>query len=97
MDRLINVAFFVARPGRVDDLGAGLLALVEQTRTEEGCLRCEIYQSSDDPHGWMVHEDWRSRADFDAHMSTSHVAMFMARVPELCGERVEIRRYAVRA
>lgn len=96
MNRLINVAFFVARPGRTDDLGAGLLALVEQTRAEEGCLRYEIYQSSDNPDGWMVHEDWRSRADFDLHMSTSYVAAFMARVPELCGEDVEIRQFAPR-
>lgn len=97
METLINVAFFVARQGRTEDLGESLLALVAPTRTEEGCQRYEIFQSSDDRDQWMVHEAWRSRADFDAHMRTPYVAGFMARVPELCREDVEICAYAQRA
>ena len=90
---LTNVAFFTAKPGQGESLGARLLALVEPTHQEPGCLRYDIYRSTDDATAWFVYEDWRSQADFDAHMRTPYVQAFMADVSSLCAEDVEIRTY----
>jgi quinol monooxygenase YgiN len=46
MSMLTKVAFFTARPGQSDALGQRLLALVGPTRQEPGCVRYDIYQSS---------------------------------------------------
>lgn len=93
MTVLTHAAFMKAKPGQGEELGRALLALVAPTRTEPGCLRYEIHRALDDPATWSVYEDWRSRADFDAHMATSYVGAFMARVPDLCDGPVEIRAF----
>ncbi|GLK82801.1 putative quinol monooxygenase [Ancylobacter defluvii] len=93
MAELTNAAFFNARSGRSDELGSELLKLVSPSRQEKGCLRYEIHQSKDDPHAWMVLEDWRQPSDFDLHMASDYVRAFMAKVPELCVGKVEICAY----
>ncbi|MES4993562.1 hypothetical protein ABVB70_25010, partial [Agrobacterium radiobacter] len=49
------------------------------------------------PDVWMVLEDWRHTSDFKLHMSTPYVEAFMAKVPELCVEDVEICGYQQRS
>jgi quinol monooxygenase YgiN len=93
MKAMTNTAFFRARPNLSKALGACLLELVSPTRSEAGCLRYEIYRSNDDPDAWFVYEDWRSQADFEAHMQTPYVKAFMNSVPELCEEDVEVCSY----
>ncbi|MGW0163013.1 putative quinol monooxygenase [Mycobacterium sp. NPDC003323] len=88
-----NVAFALARPAMADKLGAELLKLIAPTRTEPGCRRYEIHQSLLDPHLWMIIENWRARADFDAHMQTTYVREFLAQVPSLCVHDIEIGEY----
>jgi quinol monooxygenase YgiN len=45
----------------------------------------------------MVLEDWRHASDFKLHMSTHYVQAFMAKVPDLCVEDVEICGYQQRS
>lgn len=97
MPELTNVAYFTAKPGRTKDLGDELLKLVAPSRKEEGCLRYEIHQSNDDSSMWMVLEDWRLASDFKLHMNTDYVLAFMAKVPHLCVEDVEICGYQQRS
>lgn len=96
MTTLTNAAFFRAKPGRSEDLGARLLALVEPTRAEPGCLRYDIFQSVSDPNEWFIHEDWHDRRAFEMHMATPHVAAFMPLIAELCERDVEIRAFQPR-
>jgi quinol monooxygenase YgiN len=91
---LTNAAFFTAKQGKSDELGRRLLALVEPTRREAGCVRYDIYRSNDDPDAWFVYEDWRAIDDFSAHMQTPYVQSFMADVPVLCATDVEICAYS---
>ena len=97
MADLTNVAYFTAKPGRSRDLGDELLRLVAPSRKEGGCLRYEIHQSNDVQDVWMVLEDWRHASDFKLHMSTNYVQAFMAKVPDLCDEDVEICGYQQRS
>jgi quinol monooxygenase YgiN len=97
MTQLTNVAFFRAKRETVEELGSRLLALVESTRSEPGCSRYDIYQSSNDPQDWFIHEDWRSPADFDAHMQAPYISAFMPLVPDLCERDVEIRSFVPRS
>jgi quinol monooxygenase YgiN len=69
-DELTNNAFFTAKPGLSETLGARLLALLAPTRQEPGCTQYEIFRSADHPDASFVYEDWRSQADFQAHMGT---------------------------
>ncbi len=97
MAELTNVAFFKAKPGRSEDLGEALLALVSPSRREAGSLRYEIHQSKDSLDDWMVVEDWRYPSEFDTHMETSYVQDFLTKIPGLCVTDVEIRGYQQRS
>jgi quinol monooxygenase YgiN len=97
MAELTNVAFFKAKAGRSEDLGAALLRLVSPSRQEAGSLRYEIHQSKDTAEDWMVVEDWRYPSDFAEHMGTSYVQDFLAKVPDLCVTDIEIRGFQQRS
>jgi quinol monooxygenase YgiN len=73
MKALNNVAFFKAKANLSEALGARLLELVSPTREEAGCLQYDIYRSKEDPDAWFVYEDWRFRADLEAHLQTPYV------------------------
>ncbi|VTZ65483.1 putative quinol monooxygenase [Sinorhizobium medicae] len=90
---LSKAAFFFAKPGKSEELGERLLALVDPTRQEEGCLRYHILKSSDDPDHWFIYEDWRSEADFNGHMVQPYIREFMGVVGDLCRDEVEICTY----
>jgi quinol monooxygenase YgiN len=93
MSVLTNVAFFKARPGQSEVLGQRLVALVEPTRQEPGCLRYEIYRASDCADCWLVYEDWRAPDDFKSHMQTPYVGAFMKDLDGLCSQAPEIRSF----
>ena len=90
MKILTKAAFFAAKPGMGEVLGVRLLALVEPTRSELGCLRYDIHRSDEDEDSWFVYENWATQDDFDAHMRTPYVQSFMAALPDLCTDGVTI-------
>jgi hypothetical protein len=53
------LAFFRARRGQSEALGAALGALVEPTRLEAGCLNYDLHRSVNDANVWFVYENWR--------------------------------------
>jgi quinol monooxygenase YgiN len=88
MSVLTKLMFFTARPGQGEALGARLLALVEPSRSELGCLRYDVHRCDEDPNLWFVYENWATGDDFDAHMRTPYVQAFMAELAGLCAGRV---------
>ena len=89
---LAVVALFVARPGREDDLERALLALVEPTRAEAGCLRYELNRSTREPGRLFFTEVWASAAHHRAHLETPHVRALLHALPDLVA--APIREYA---
>ena len=86
--KLTIVAQFQAKPGGkdVDVVGLGapdalealLLALVDPTRAEKGCEVYDLHRSVETDGFFHFHEIWTSRADWDAHMESRHIAEFRA-------------------
>lgn len=93
MSMLTKVAFFTARPRLGNTLGQRLLALVEPTRQEPGCVCYNVYQAGSSAEHWLVYEDWLSPGDFDGHMHTPYVQAFMNDLDALCSEPPEIRTF----
>lgn len=74
------VARFRVLPGGESRARAAAQAVVAPTRAEEGCVNYDLHSLLDDPREFMFHENWRSKADLDHHLSTPHVAAFLADV-----------------
>lgn len=68
------VATITAKPGSEEIVRDALTDLVTGTRTEEGCMVYELFQSASDPTVFATLETWRASEDLDAHMKTPHVA-----------------------
>jgi len=85
MDRgkLTVMALLRAKPGKEEAVKQGLLALLEPTKKEVGCINYNLHQSADTPGLFMFYENWRSRKDLDEHVSTPHMQDFMRKGREV--------------
>lgn len=76
------VAVITAKPGQEDVVRQALLDLVAPTRAEDGCLAYVLGESAVAPGTFVTTEQWRDRADLDAHMETEHIRVALATVGE---------------
>jgi quinol monooxygenase YgiN len=90
---LTVVAEMVAKPGKEDDLKRCLLALVEPTRQEEGCVQYDLHQSASEAGRFVFYENWRSRELLDRHLQSAHLLAFGAMAQELLAEPGRVLTY----
>lgn len=97
---LTIVAIFQARPGQDTALGDALVAMLEPTRAEAGCVRYDLHRSRVTEGQWFFDEIWSSAAHHAAHVARPHVQAVLARAGDLYespiveyrGDRVEPSR-----
>lgn len=94
-NQLTLAVFLHAKPGKTEELGVRLRALVEPTRREEGCLNYDLHHSNENADVWMIYENWRSPADLDLHFQMPYLRDFVGRLGELLVTDMEIRRFAM--
>lgn len=63
---------FKSRPGHEADLKNVLLELVRESRTEPGCIRYDLEQSSANPELFFLVECWASENSLIGHQQTLH-------------------------
>lgn len=89
------VAKLTARPGKAPELAAVLLALIEPTRKETGCVSYELLRHRTDPSEFVFVEEWTSDADLDAHLATPHLRDALAKVKPMLAADPDVRRYVL--
>jgi quinol monooxygenase YgiN len=67
---VILVAMVKAKPGQEEAVKEILLALVDPTRKESGCLCYNLHQAKDDKTQFLFYEQWASKEALDAHSKT---------------------------
>jgi quinol monooxygenase YgiN len=83
----------VARDETREELRKILSAQVAPTRAEAGCVNYDFHVDADDPNIFMFYENWRDKADLDAHLETPHLQPLFGRLDELLARPVEIKFY----
>lgn len=76
MTQLTIVADMHARPERLDEIKAALIALIEPTRAEAGCVNYDLHQDNNDPLHFLFYENWASYELWQAHRDSSHLNAF---------------------
>jgi quinol monooxygenase YgiN len=76
---LLVFAEINARPGAGADLKPALLDLVAQVRLEAACQLYELYESTEHPDRFIMHERWDDEAGLKAHNDMPHMAAFGAK------------------
>ncbi|WP_429080549.1 putative quinol monooxygenase [Aeromonas bivalvium] len=72
------IAELEAKPEFAAECRAALDPLIAATLQEPGCLRYQLHQSLESPHGWMLYEEWESESALLAHQQQPHFLAFVA-------------------
>ena len=83
---------FHAAPGNEDNVVAALTAVVNASRTEEGCVSMHAFRSIRDPRLFFIHSVWHDAAAFDLHAKLPHTVQFLDRVDPLLDEPRSVSR-----
>ncbi len=89
---LLVIAEITARPGAETELKAGLHELIEQVRQEEACLQYELFQSTEQPTKFIMHELWTDEAGLQAHNQMPHMSAFGAKAKDWLAAPVKLTK-----
>jgi quinol monooxygenase YgiN len=64
---------------------------VAPTRAEAVCVNYDLHVDAKDPNVFVFYENWKSRADLDAHLKTPHLQPLFGRLEQLLAQPVEMR------
>jgi len=90
MTYLTVVAEMLAKPGKEEELRRQLLALMEPTRKEEGCVQYDLHVDTGAPGRFLFYENWTSRERLERHLASPHLAAFRAVAGDLLAEPMRI-------
>ena len=83
---------FEATAGKTDQLRNELLALMNPTRAEPGCLEIHLYEETSACGNFQIHSCWRDEAAFDGHVKQPPMVRFLALVGELAANQIKALR-----
>jgi quinol monooxygenase YgiN len=92
-DSIKIVARIIATADCVDRVRSILLAVVEPTRKETGCISYALLQNRTDPADFTFVEEWVSDAAIDAHLKREHITRALTELAGLLSVPPDIRRY----
>lgn len=84
------MALITGKQDAKDELGKVLSAVVPTVRQEEGCLRYDLHQSSDDKPMFMFYETWQSKESLAAHSKAPHMLEMRESIKDLVSAPAEI-------
>ena len=87
------IARCTAKPGLEARVRSEILALVEPTRAEPGCINYDLHISVDDPAEFMLYENWTSQGELDKHLAMPYLERFKGLADELLAAPIEIILY----
>ena len=63
---------WIAKPGEEDAVADALRRLREPTRAEDGVIEWRPNRDPEDPRVFLIYEQYRDKAAFEAHGQTDH-------------------------
>ena len=66
-NKVTVIAQIKVKEGREETVREELLKLVAPTRSEQGCMVYDLYQSAGSKSLFMFYECWKSKKDLDEH------------------------------
>lgn len=92
---LLVFATITARPGAETDLKNGLLDLIPMVREEAACRQYELYESTERPEKFIMHELWDDEAGLQAHTQMPHMKAFGAKAKDWLAGPVDLTKVNV--
>ena len=82
-----------AKAGREDDLRRAVMALVEPSRKDEGCVQYDLHVHTKDPGRFVFYENWTSAEMLAKHAASAHLVAFGELAKDLLAEPARVETY----
>jgi len=92
-EKTVVVARVVVKEGQEKAFIEIASKLVAATRAEEGNLFYTLYQSTENPLTFIVYEEYKDDAAFEAHANSTHFAAFVEAVNDLLAGELVIDQF----
>ena len=89
------VARIKAKSDQIAEVRELLLALVEPTHQESGCISYELLQNRNDPTDFTFVEEWASDSAFESHSNSDHIKTLGPKLQSIVTEPPDIRVYSI--
>ena len=89
-EKIVLFARLKVKKDAVDEAKQAALAIVEDSRAENGCLNYDFHQAIDDATVFLWHETWANKAALDAHFAMPYFAELGAKLKDLTEEPLQL-------
>ena len=89
-EKIVLIARLKVKEDKVEEAKSAALAIVADSRAEEGCINYDIHQSVEDETLFFWHETWVNKAALDEHFETPFFKKFFDVVGEVAAEPPQI-------
>jgi len=88
--RITVLALVKAKEGMEETVREELLALVNPTRSEPGCINYDLHQATDEKSLFMFYENWKSMDDLEQHRVRPHMKAYKQKAAGLLAKPIEV-------
>ncbi len=89
-ENLYLTAKLKVKSDKVEELKQAALAILADSRAEEGCVSYNVHQSIEDETVFIWRECWKSKVDLDVHFQKDYVVNFFSKVDVFAAEPPQI-------
>ena len=89
-ENIVLIARLKVKKESIEAAKKAALAIIEDSRAENGCINYDFHQAIDDETVFVWHETWANEAAIKAHGKTKHFAAFSEQIKDLTDVPLEI-------
>jgi len=89
-EKIVLIARLKVKKGKENEAKQEALAIVADSRAEDGCLNYDFHQSLDDATIFFWHETWANKSALDAHFKKSYFAELGAKLKDIAEEPTQL-------
>jgi quinol monooxygenase YgiN len=89
-EKIVLIARLKVKPGTEDEAKRAALAIITESRAEEGCLNYDFHQAIDDSTIFVWHETWTNKSALDAHFKMPYFDELGAKLKDITEEPLQL-------
>ncbi|MFT3746612.1 MAG: putative quinol monooxygenase [Pyrinomonadaceae bacterium] len=89
-EKIVLIARLKVKPDMVEVAKKAALAIVDESRAEEGCVNYDVHQSVEDETLFFWHETWTHKGAIDEHFEKPFFGEFFKTVEQVAAEPPQI-------
>ena len=89
-EKIVLIARLKVKLEAVEAAKQSALAIIADSRAEDGCINYDFHQAIDDETVFIWHETWENKAAIDAHGASEHFVNFSRQIKDSVDEPLQI-------